>query len=260
VKLREGYFREVRNNIFIGGNPPSKHACFEGSDDIYAHNIYVNTRDAWALNRGPSTAVLPIEIDRNVYFNTRGGEPIFGFQGVAVGGQRPKSRGLAFAEWKALGADKNSVFADPRFVDREGGDFRLEPDSPALELGFKPFPLDRFGTQGKWAASAARLRAAALGNSGDAPSYEWMGATIRTGSGGVLLVRVPGASAAHRAGFRENDTLTHINGVPAADVEALTGIISGAPIGGTRFLVRRGAQTEVILTPEPGGTPARISP
>jgi hypothetical protein len=69
------------------------------------------------------------------------------------------------------------------------------------------------------------------------------------------ICRVP------RAGiFRENDTLTHLNGVPAADVEALTGIISGVPVGDTRFQVRRGAQTEVILTPEPGGTPARISP
>lgn len=260
VKLREGYFREVRNNIFIGGNPPSKHACFEGSDDVYANNIYVNTRDAWALNRGPSTAALPIEIDRNVYFNTRGMEPLFGFQGLAAEGRRPKSRGLAITEWKALSADKSSVFANPRFVDREGGDFRLERDSPALELGFKPFPLDRFGTRGKWSAMAAKLRAPELGDSGDVPPYEWMGATIRSGSGGVLLVRVPGDSAAHRAGFRENDTLIQMNGVPAADVEALTGIISGAPIGDTRFHVRRGAETEVILTPEPGGTPARISP
>jgi hypothetical protein len=73
---------------------------------------------------------------------------------------KPKSRWLTFDEWRALGVDRHSVIADPGFVDRAGGNFRLKPDSPALKLGFKEFPLDRFGTrEPALAAMAKRLRA-----------------------------------------------------------------------------------------------------
>ncbi|RMG02232.1 MAG: right-handed parallel beta-helix repeat-containing protein, partial [Planctomycetota bacterium] len=146
VKLREGFFRRVHNNIFVGPNPPSKHCCFEGNDDVFTNNIVVNTRDAWAMNRGPATVHLPKEIDRNVYWNTVGEPPLFGYQG-AIDGEPPRRRTLSLAQWQALGADEHSVFADPLFVGMERGDFRLQPESPALRLGFKPFPLDRFGTR-----------------------------------------------------------------------------------------------------------------
>ena len=66
------------------------------------------------------------------------------------------------AQWQQLGADRNSRFADPGFVDMAGGEYRLRPDSPALELGFKPFPLDRFGTRNRQLmAMVDRLRPAA---------------------------------------------------------------------------------------------------
>jgi hypothetical protein len=48
-------------------------------------------------------------------------------------------------EWRALGADKNSVLDDPLFVDARNHDYRLKPDSPALKLGFKPIPVDEIG-------------------------------------------------------------------------------------------------------------------
>lgn len=34
--------------------------------------------------------------------------------------------------------DRNSIIADPLFINPEGGDFRLQPNSPALKMGFKP--------------------------------------------------------------------------------------------------------------------------
>lgn len=39
----------------------------------------------------------------------------------------------------------NVTDTDPMFVDREHGDFRLKPDSPALKLGFRQIPFDRIG-------------------------------------------------------------------------------------------------------------------
>jgi hypothetical protein len=55
---------------------------------------------------------------------------------------------VAFSEWEAWqakGLDLNSRIAEPLFVNQAAGDYRLRPDSPAFELGFKPLPLDEMG-------------------------------------------------------------------------------------------------------------------
>jgi parallel beta-helix repeat protein len=39
----------------------------------------------------------------------------------------------------------NFTQGDPMFVDAANGDFRLNADSPALKLGFKPIPFDQIG-------------------------------------------------------------------------------------------------------------------
>jgi hypothetical protein len=48
-------------------------------------------------------------------------------------------------QWQAMGYDIHSIFADPCFQDAAKGDFRLNKDSPAFDIGFAPFPLDEFG-------------------------------------------------------------------------------------------------------------------
>ena len=47
--------------------------------------------------------------------------------------------------WQQAGGDVHSIVADPLFVDAEHGDFRLEPESPALKQGFEPIPFDKIG-------------------------------------------------------------------------------------------------------------------
>jgi hypothetical protein len=48
--------------------------------------------------------------------------------------------------WQDAGWDKNSIVADPLFIDVEKDDFRLKPESPAItKLGFKPLPIDQMG-------------------------------------------------------------------------------------------------------------------
>jgi len=65
--------------------------------------------------------------DRNIYWREGGGEIQFG--------------GMSLAEWREKGMDRNSIIADPLFVDPDKDDFRLRPDSPAIKLGFVPFEL-----------------------------------------------------------------------------------------------------------------------
>jgi hypothetical protein len=71
-----------------------------------------------------------ITLDRNLYWNPAG---------------EPKFPGGSLAAWQARGFDTHSIVADPRFVDPEKDDFRLKPDSPAPELGFRPLGLATVG-------------------------------------------------------------------------------------------------------------------
>lgn len=143
IKLREGYYRTVENNVFIGPHPPEKHMGFEDGSDVYRRNIYVNTRDGQAWSRHWGTRDLSILMDYNLYFNYSGDKPIFGIG--TIPGER--SHGLTWEQWQEKGMDKHSVFAEPMFIDPAKGDYRVKDGSPALKLGFKNFPMDKFGTQ-----------------------------------------------------------------------------------------------------------------
>jgi hypothetical protein len=41
--------------------------------------------------------------------------------------------------------DRDSVVADPLFVNPSEDDYRLRPESPAWALGFEPIPVERIG-------------------------------------------------------------------------------------------------------------------
>ncbi|QEG43124.1 right-handed parallel beta-helix repeat-containing protein [Roseimaritima ulvae] len=55
------------------------------------------------------------------------------------------------------GVDAHSLAVDPRFVDPQNGDFRLRPDSPALQLGFVPLDLSKVGLVDDATAEQTRL-------------------------------------------------------------------------------------------------------
>jgi len=63
---------------------------------------------------------------------------------------------FTLADWQKQGQEQGSIVADPRFVDAEHYDFHLQPNSPALKLGFKPFDYSQAGVYGDkaWVARA----------------------------------------------------------------------------------------------------------
>lgn len=48
-------------------------------------------------------------------------------------------------EWKRRGFDMHSIITNPKFVNPEKDDYRLKPNSPAFQLGFKPIPIEKIG-------------------------------------------------------------------------------------------------------------------
>jgi len=139
----------VRNNIFAFGRlhqlsrgvvEPHKSCFFErnivyyetgslfdGSWNYKSYEFYY--RPSAPAEKTDST----FEMDWNLYFNPN--QPL---EQVRFGGQ-------TFEEWKKSGKDIHSRWADPLFTDAQARDFRLRPDSPAFELGFRPIEPDRAG-------------------------------------------------------------------------------------------------------------------
>lgn len=158
IKMREGAYRTVENNIII--NPATSfntHVCYENNHDRILRNIVVgNTqfdnpdtdinfapgKHGGAVIRSwiaPPEGPIADEIDSNCYYSDAG-------QFWALFGRRgQEERKLTLEEWRALGYDKHSLYADPLFVDPDRGDFRVREDSPALQLGFRNIPMDKFG-------------------------------------------------------------------------------------------------------------------
>lgn len=55
------------------------------------------------------------------------------------------ARLLSWDQWRQQGKDGDSLLADPKFINAAKRDYRLQPDSPALKLGFQPIPLEKIG-------------------------------------------------------------------------------------------------------------------
>lgn len=117
IKLREGFYRIVENNIMIN-NGFHPHVWFSNSSDIFRHNIVMTRHkdirlDAWGQ-----------EVDSNLF---------------------PSDEALTRA--RKNGTDQNSLSGNPDFLAPEQGDFRVSENSPALKIGFQNFDMDQFGVQ-----------------------------------------------------------------------------------------------------------------
>ena len=123
----------IRNNIMafsklyqVQATRVENHLSFTFANNI----VYYNTG---VLLSGPWTKVK-VKMDNNCYWNSGGADIDFA--------------GTDIEKWHELGRDKNSIIADPMFVDPEKNDFRLKPGSPALKTGFKPFDYSKAGVYG----------------------------------------------------------------------------------------------------------------
>tara|TARA_R110002050_G_scaffold184053_1_gene317495 strand:+ start:9965 stop:12124 length:2160 start_codon:yes stop_codon:yes gene_type:complete len=131
-----GKENNIRNNIFafnlkgqLQFTRVEKHQSFELTNNI----IYTNSGEMFLGNWKDAN----IKMENNCYWDTRMKEPLF--------------LDMPFNHWKKL-KDKNSIVANPEFVDAENYDFRLRSRSVVQKIGFEPFDYGKAGVYGteKW--------------------------------------------------------------------------------------------------------------
>ena len=175
LKLREGFRRMVRNNILVN-NTLHPHCWYPSSEDVFTQNIVMRPylpshmqTDLWG--REEDRNKWGKEIDRNLFTTSEADR-------------------IKFA---ANGCDAHSRVGEPRFVDPAKGDYRVKAGSPALQLGFKNFPMDQFGVTSPRLKAIARIpdfpkveQQRAFGGARQDASRLAGGDTSGTGGDGVL--------------------------------------------------------------------------
>jgi parallel beta-helix repeat protein len=113
---------------FMTGNHLLRNVWYQTSPNPVLFRLFAWTRRVVAQS------------DDNLFFQKDGADYAIDDR-TDTGGERITS----LEQWKELGYDRHSVVADPLFVDPDNDDYRLRPESPALELGFIPIDMDKIG-------------------------------------------------------------------------------------------------------------------
>lgn len=117
LKLREGFNRVAENNIIVN-NSLHPHVWFVKSEDVFKHNIVAKGyQDIMLLGWGK-------ELDYNLFLNE-----------------------ASMMKSQIYDRDKHSAFGDPMFIEPETLNYTVEENSPAFKIGFKNFPMNKFGVQ-----------------------------------------------------------------------------------------------------------------
>ena len=225
IKLREGFFRTVRNNISPLFSP---HVWFPDSRDVVTNNLLVG-KNAYDPRGMTMDRAKEATFDFNLFATFTVSE-----------------------ELRRLGLDRHSLTADPQFIAPTTGDYRVQPGSPAEKMGFANFPMDRFGVV------SASLKARAKSWSGlgrafgttDEPAtaaalHQWLGATLRdlvnrgresavvsnmelSDDRGILIKAVAPESPAALATIPADAVIVAANDVNISNLAALSSVVREA--------------------------------
>ncbi len=127
IKLREGFYRIVENNIIIN-NSFHPHVWFLQSGDVFSRNIVMSAYKPIQVRK------WGLMVDYNIFTDS-----------------------IALQAAQKNGTDKNSWVSDVLFANPSVGDFSLSDNSEAIvNGGFHNFPMDEFGVQSPRLKSISR--------------------------------------------------------------------------------------------------------
>jgi len=135
----------IRNNIFAFSKEHQLQATRVEEHLSFTFENNIVYWDKGPLLSGPWTKVNT-KMEKNCYWN--------------AAGEQIKPAGMTFEQWQKTGHDQNSIVADPLFNDADRRDFHLDPNSPALKIGFTPFDYTKAGVYGDraWIRKAASVK------------------------------------------------------------------------------------------------------
>lgn len=209
LKLREGFYRTVENNIMVN-NSFHPHVWFKNSHDVFRHNIVMKKYFPIQINDWGK------EIDQNLF---------------------PDAAALALAQKN--GTDSRSRAGNPLFVNASEGNYTVKNASLALTLGFKNFPMQSFGVQKialKKRALQPELPTLLTNESveGKTVVITWLGSTLKNVEGlgersayglpdetGVIITSVAANSLLSKAGLQPKDVIRVANNKPVKTIRDL---------------------------------------
>ncbi|HUX59330.1 MAG TPA: right-handed parallel beta-helix repeat-containing protein [Bacteroidales bacterium] len=138
----------VRNNIFAFADAgPIMLARAESHTSFILRNNIILSKGSPIYAGGYAYKVetpMPFNADSNLVWSTAG--KVIGAQNRFPSRiYEPDEPVMSWEEWIGLGNDQHTIIADPGFKDPDNGDFSLPENSPAIQIGFKPFPLNQAG-------------------------------------------------------------------------------------------------------------------
>lgn len=154
IKLREGFYRTVENNIIVN-NTLHPHLWFKNSGDVFSRNI-VMTKYKPISVRGWGR-----EVDYNIFADS-----------------------LAYLAARQLGGDAHSIVTTVKFMDAAKGNFNVADDSEVVTKGgFRNFPMNNFGVLSsrlkRLAASPVMPVPLVAGHATDTKTMFWKGVTFK---------------------------------------------------------------------------------
>ncbi|MHB8969382.1 MAG: right-handed parallel beta-helix repeat-containing protein [Pirellulaceae bacterium] len=151
-----GHEHVIQNNIFAMSTNQALWPCMEKRPSTFRRNIIYLTQGELLVRLGEHwleerlAAGEPLgEWNKNLYWQTQDPDNLRFYR-------------RDFAAWQELGLDRESLIADPLFVDPAHRDFQLRTESPAIGLGFQPLNIQEVGLYGdpQWVAEASHAQCA----------------------------------------------------------------------------------------------------
>lgn len=211
LKFREGFDRIAENNILIN-NSFHPHVWFKNSGDIFRKNIVMRPYAPIGIHEWGK------EIDYNLF---------------------PDEAALQKAQ--ANGTDQHSLSGNPAFRNPTEGNYQVDNNSPALQLGFKNFPMDQFGVQKPaLRALAQRPKSPILQNAHQEAAVKettWLGVSLRNVQGlgdrsayglpdekGIIVLAISPQSPLATSGLKKGDVIRTANEEDASTIGKLIAI------------------------------------
>ena len=208
IKLREGFYRVVENNIMVN-NSLHPHAWFNRSGDVFTRNIVMREYFPYQVEQWGRM------VDYNIFADERSLEKV-----------------------REQGTDVHSIAVPLTFANPSEGDYTLSDDSEAILKGsFQNFDMKNFGVVSAHLKAIARVPRMAIPVSlvekKESRHENWLGLSIknletlgeRSATGmdaerGVYVVTAD-ANGVLRDFIQANDVILQINEHSIADLEAM---------------------------------------